>query len=445
MTDIFTFVSRSFNLESREAEFHYTLTKNGKEIAFTERIMFPHEYPLQEVPAQLISRLLDNLHLILGISYWKTYAPREVVLHEIKLTKQQAEFWTTLYTYGMGEFFYTNKLDFHNYLHFPYDESYIHDYFTIGLEDKSLVGIGGGKDSIVSAELLKKAKKNITGFLVENIGQQNTNAELIEKMGIKGLTIKRQIDPQVKTLEGAYQGHIPISAIYAFLGVAAAILYNYKNIIVSNEHSSNFGNVEYLGETINHQWSKSLTFEVLFQQYIHNSLSPDINYFSLLRPLSELKVVKLFVEYPQYFKLFTSCNRNFRINPVNPIVTRWCGECPKCAFAFVMLAAFLPENEVIEIFGKNLFADEKLSNLYRELLGVKDFKPFDCVGTPDEVQVAFLMAKEKDSFLNTPVMTMFEKEVLPQINAESVMKHRLFMNSDDHRIPAAMLPVIASL
>src|SRR5688572_2631381 len=116
MSNIFTFLSRTFDLDSREASFNYKLTKDGREISFTEKVHFPANLPLNEVPTQLISHLLDNLHLALGISYWKTYAPRELVLNEIKLTKQQSEFWTTLYTYGMGEFFYTNKLDFHNYL-----------------------------------------------------------------------------------------------------------------------------------------------------------------------------------------------------------------------------------------------------------------------------------------------------------------------------------------
>lgn len=444
-TTVFEFTNSAFEVEKRLATFQYKLTGDGKDLTFKETVQFPTNKDIVELPEPLLKHLLDTLHLVLGISYWKMYAPRTVSLPSIRLTKEQSKFWTTLYTYGMGEFFYKNKMDFHNYLEFPYDNNYIHDYFELNPSERVLIGIGGGKDSIVSAELIKKHYSDSAAFTIENEGQQHIVDDVIEAIGLPAFKVKRTLDSQLKTLPDTLKGHIPVSAIYAFLGVVSSILYDFKYYIVSNEHSANYGNVEYLGETINHQWSKTLMFEKMVQQYVHTSISSEIEYFSLLRPFTELKIVQLFAQYPKYFPLFTSCNRNFRINPEQRLNSRWCGECAKCAFAFIMLAAFLPEKEIITIFGKNLFEDDTMVSLYRELLGIKDIKPFDCVGTPDEVSVAFMMAKTLGSFKETKVMTMFETEVLPKIQNGLALKDKLFEPVPEHAIPKAMLPVIAEV
>ena len=68
----------------------------------------------------------------------------------------------------------------------------------------------------------------------------------------------------------------------------------------------------------------------------------------------------------KYFPAFSSCNKNFTIKDKQAV--RWCCDCPKCAFVFAGLAAFLAKEKVIEIFGENLFAKKDLFPLYRELL-----------------------------------------------------------------------------
>src|SRR5690606_14232817 len=155
--------------------------------------------------------------------------------------------------------------------------------------------------------------------------------------------------------EGALNGHIPISAYISFLSVAVCILTGHTDVIFSNEESASEGNVEYKGKTINHQWSKSLEFERMFQEYLATYVTKDVQFFSPLRRFKELKIVELFVQHKQYLPLFTSCNRNWHILAKKEMPTLWCGECPKCAFAFAMLAAFLPKDEIVPLFGKNLF------------------------------------------------------------------------------------------
>jgi hypothetical protein len=150
---------------------------------------------------------------------------------------------------------------------------------------------------------------------------------------------------------------------------------------------------------INHQWSKSGEFEKLFRKYVRKFITPSIEYSSPLRNMTELQVVEKFIKYPKYLKAFSSCNKNFRIN--NPSSRKWCGECPKCLFVFISLAAFLPKKEVIDIFGRNLFQEKSLIPLFEELIGVRNFKPFECVGTQDEVKEALGKILGKGEFNET--------------------------------------------
>jgi hypothetical protein len=416
--------------------------ESSQSILFTERIILP-ESEARTLPEPVLSQILMSLHLILGISYWKIYCPLEII-HHYTLTESQAVFWNTIYTIGLGEFYFKNKIDFSQFKLFT-GQIAAGTPHRIPVQQRALVGIGGGKDSIVTAEILKKAEYPFTGFVVQNTGQNVTLDEMIQKLQIGDIRIVRALDPQVREITDGYNGHIPISAIYAFLGIFAALLYDYSSVIVSNEESSNHGNVEYMGMVINHQWSKSSIFEELFQRYIHDHITSDITYFSLLRPFSELKITQFFTGFPKYFSSFSSCNRNFRMQDADRTHLNWCGECPKCAFAYVMLAAFLPKDALFQIFAKNLFDDEQLLDLYRELLGIKDIKPFDCVGTPDEVIVAFEMIRERGEYSDSPVFRMYDTEVASLQKDINGLRRQVFMYRDDRLIPPIFKQFIHSL
>lgn len=381
----FIFNGYNSNLEKGEIVFNFGF-RDEKNIDFTEKISFPSVS--SQIPPILLKSLLDNLMLVLGISYWKLYCPKEIVVESNFLTKEQAEFWNTVYTKGMGEFFYKNKLDFRGLINFPYNEESKVSPVDFSRRDRALLGVGGGKDSIVVAEMLKKQNREFDTYT----GEEKIKQEVALVIGKNPIVVKRELDHKLFELnkeKEAYNGHIPISAVYAFLGIMACVFYDYKDFVVGNEQSANYGNVEYLGEMINHQWSKSEEFEKLFSNYVGKFITPSITYSSPLRNMTELQVVGEFAKYPKYFKVFSSCNRNFRINPSARLRTsRWCGECPKCLFVFICLAAFLPKKDILDIFGKNLFEDKNLIPLFEELIGVRNFKPFECVGTQEEVKEA---------------------------------------------------------
>lgn len=391
--EIFIFDSYSVLPDKKEIHFNYKY----KDLKFTEKIFLPETIP-DSVNKDLLTKILESLHLMLGISYFKMHCSKKITI-PYSLTRKQANFWNTVYTKGLGEFFYRNKIDFRNLIDFPYvDKPNIQPRrLSEAKKDRFLVGIGGGKDSIVALELLKKEKKEIRGLILET-GSSLIQRDVSQVSEIDYLIVKRQLDEKLfKLSKRSYNGHVPFSAIYAFVALLVSIIYDYSSIITANEKSSNFGNVNYLGSEINHQWSKSEEFEGLFKNYVKEFITPSIDFFSNLRKYSEMDITNMFVQYKKYFSVFSSCNKNFKIKN-NFFNKRWCGECPKCAFVFIMLASQLPKQEVISIFGKNMLDDKDLIPLYKDLIGEGSMKPFDCVGTFEESLQALEIIKNKGEF-----------------------------------------------
>ena len=408
---VFEFTSYKFEPAKRRIIFNYeTEFKDKKPLFFTETIILPTIPKIGVNEKKAVNKLLEALHIVLGISYYKFYCPPAVAFAKAgaTLSKREANFWNIVYKNGLGEFFYKNKLDPKTSPKFPYSKNVKTTNYLIPIKNsRCLLGIGGGKDSIVVAELLKERNFDITAFSVQTNKSSELVDDIIDTIGIKSLKIKRVLDPKVFDTH-PYDGHIPISAIYAFLGVLSAVLYKYSYVIVGNEYSSNFGNVTYKLQIINHQWSKSFEFEKLFDDYVKNIISPDISYFSLLRPFYEIRIVKMFSKLKKYFPYFSSCNRNFRINEKSNSL--WCGECPKCVFVFTLLSAFLKKKELLDIFKKNLYQDKNLLPLFKDVLGFGNMKPFDCVGTFKEAQSAIYLTQSV--FARNFIMRQIGKDIV---------------------------------
>ncbi len=426
----FIFKNYTWDPQTGVAEFDYQINHNGEEIELRETLEFPKPFDT-DIPKELLENVLQSLHLILGISYYKVFCPREIIIEKFALSKNQAGFWNTVYTKGLGEFFYKNQIDFRGLISFPYSDNVFPTSVSLPRQERSLLGMGGGKESIVAAELLKKIGREFDCFVLKKTNLQD---EVMNLVGKRGINIKRILDPQIFELnkrKDVQNGHVPISAIYAFVGVFSAVLYDYKNVIVANERSSSYGNVRYLDQEINHQWSKSFEFECMLGEYLQKFVTPDVCYFSILRPFSEIKIAEIFSRYDKYFSSFSSCNRNFAINKTTD--KKWCGECAKCAFVFSLLAAFLAKERLIEIFGENLFAKKELLETYKELLGESAIKPFDCVGTPAEVKIAFYKAHKKGEYEEDEAMRLFVSDVLTRMDSKKLLEES-FETSGAHNL-----------
>ena len=264
----FQFHSYTFEPKQKRVRFNYRIFfENAKPLTFTEELQLPRVVETKRLPQRLLENTLESLHLMLGISYYKLYCPGKVKL-PYKLTKQQANFWNTVYRKGLGEFFYQNHLD-------PKKSSPIFpsskkraDSFDLKQTDRALVGIGGGKDSIVSAELLKEGEQAFHSFIVETQRPSSIIEGVVKQIGNQKVKMKRLLDPLLfEKHPDSYNGHVPISASIAFIGYLSALLYDFAFVIVGNEFSSNSGNTIHRGEIINHQWSKTSEFEELFHRF----------------------------------------------------------------------------------------------------------------------------------------------------------------------------------
>ncbi len=123
----------------------------------------------------------------------------------------------------------------------------------------------------------------------------------------------------------------------------------------------------------------------------------------------------------------------------------WCNECAKDPFMFLLLSCFLNKEQVIEIMGENLLAKPSLSDTYRDMLGIKGIKPFECVGTPDEVKSAFILVHDRGEFESDVNMKMFVEEVLPTLLDPKALVVEIFARSGENAIPEEFMNLVSGL
>lgn len=405
-----------------------------------ERIVFPDAPTLAPVRAHAFEAALDLLHLVAGVSYYKAGVPGEIRVESTTLDAATATFLDALYLHGLGEFAYHNKLDLRGRIRFAAGVDASASAAAIGLPQRTLVPIGGGKDSLVSVEILKATGVDATAVWVGN-------SPLIEacaaRTGLPLLNLRRELSPLLFEYNkvGAYNGHIPVTAINSAILVVASILYGFDAIAFSNERSASSATLEYDGQPVNHQWSKGWDFERAFGELVQARVAADLHYYSLLRPLSELAVAERFARAARYDDVFSSCNRNFRILGPKP-ADRWCGQCPKCHFVFLALAPFMPKPRLLAIFGRNLLDDAALAPGFDALIEYRDHKPFECVGEGAESRAAFAVLAERAEWREDALVSRFAEEIAPQLDAGGLVLAPLLEPSGEHRIPERLAPFV---
>lgn len=401
------FIFESYYIEDLEEKlmlnYQYKLVGSfGKPLIFNHRISYTLTSKTKKLELSKIKELdalIFTIGLVEGINYYKTVCPREFFVNCGRLTKAQKLWWQKLYYHGLGEFIYLNGLSDevseNNFVHFADDEQMPNDFEAIELPvTGNLIPIGGGKDSVVTLELLAYMKEDNLPFVMS---PPQAAYDCIKVAGYNDyLLAKRHFDKELFRLneEGYLNGHVPFSAILGFIALFGAALTGKKYIPLSNERSANESTV--IGETYNHQYSKSYEFEKDFNDYVNEFLLEDIKYFSLLRPLYEVEIAQRFANYKAYHSVFRSCNRGKKDNS-------WCGICSKCLFVTIILAPFMSEEALFEIFGRDLLNDQQLEPILIELLGMTDKKPFECVGTIDEVKWSMKKNVENYRAANKPL------------------------------------------
>ncbi len=354
----------------QEKQFKHVL-RIKKNLHFRKKISDP---ALKKIAAQI--------GIVEGINYYKAFCPKEY-----KVCVDQIEdkaFWSKLFYNGLSEMLYLNHIQVKQkeLCLFSASDQKINKIEGEEVRSGNLIPIGGGKDSITSLGLLKEEKETNLLFIVNPREASLASARTAGYLEDQVILMEREIDQNLLTLnkEGCLNGHVPFSAILSFLSLLVAEATGKKYIVLSNEASANEETVK----GANHQYSKTYAYEKDFREYVKNSMyvQNEVAYFSLLRPLHELQIMRLFIDHPTYFKVFKSCNVGSRIEGSRE---EWCGHCPKCLFVFILFSYASSIQKAIEIFGTNMLDHEEMIHYLDELIGKAKTKPFECIGTKREV------------------------------------------------------------
>ncbi|WP_321392293.1 hypothetical protein [Emcibacter sp.] len=271
----------------------------------------------------------------------------------------------------------------------------------VKMEDTVLVLNGGGKDTVVMTELV--AGLGLPQAWLTN-DRNKVRENVINRSG-RPESYHVNFDIQYG-FRGRYsaRGPIPYGALPMIQALILSYMRGFRYQVVGNEYSANFGNIRFQGMDINHQYRKTYEFEVKFSRHIQENISEQFHLFSLLRPLYELRIARIFSGFPKYFDVFVSCNREIKN-------ARWCGECAKCAFIYLCLFPFVKREDLVGIFGSDLILNPDIRK-HIVVLASGGVKPWECVGVSEECQLALALALEKDpemEFTEYPFRADLEK------------------------------------
>jgi hypothetical protein len=367
--------------------------------AFTEEVAF------SAPPGDGALPLLRLLQVALGVSTYKAAAAEHVVFPP--LTAEGRAMAEALYTQGLAEFFVRAGLPYPPRTRFEGERIPSARSEPSGTE-APLVAFGGGKDSYVAGAIVEKADSASPSYASVVLGE--TVEQVLQKTAPSDLLIvRRKLDPKLLSLEGAFSGHVPITAINILVLTIEGMLRGSRAVLFANERSADEPTMKLGSVEANHQYSKSSAFEGLLRDAVAATGTDAPPSYSVLRPYSELWIGRAFSRLKDPFGRFTSCNRNFRL--AGDASRRWCGECAKCAFTSLILTPFISREEMLTIFGGNFLDRPKLQHQYQDLLGLSEHKPWDCVGTIDECRAALHRASGRELFAATRAV----RELLPNV------------------------------
>jgi hypothetical protein len=401
VSTVFRYESYAVDAETGLLTCAYSL--DGRE--FSERVTLPPGPRWTSARAQAAARLV---FLLTGVSYYKTAAPPVIDLGDTALTPLERDFLRDFYVNGLAEFAYRNALDLSGLtLTGPLTEpltgsiaqstrSSDVNHAIDPMGGRALVPFGGGIDSIVTVEAVRRRVQDVALFVVSRPG--DTYDAIERPAAVTGLPVcraTREVDQQLlrSAENGFLNGHVPVTGIISAIAVLAAVLDDRASVVMSNEWSASIPTLEYQGKPVNHQYSKSAEFEAGFRAVLAQYGLPE--YFSYLRDRTELWVGREFAAEERYHATFRSCNKAFYADKSRRL-DHWCGQCDKCCFIDLILAPFLPSQRLRDIFsvtGEPL-ADAGLREKFRSLLGA-GAKPFECVGEVNECRAAVLLAARR--------------------------------------------------
>ncbi len=435
--EVFRFVSREID-DVGKVTLRYSL---DDEIDFVEQFELPEGTHVSDADRDRVDGILSLLHWAAGVSYYKTATPPAVDCDASPPVV--AELLNALYSEGLGEFAFTNQLAALPRPEFPTSTNVAaHAVPITKSNQRTLVPIGGGKDSAVALEVVRRTGGDLALF---SVGDAGPIARTATVAGLQHLVVRRRLDPQLAELNqaGALNGHVPITAIVSCVAILTAALHGYDSVAMANERSASHGNVDWDGIDVNHQFSKGIRVEQLIRAALEE-IGAGVEYFSVLRPASELGIAKAFTHLTAYHQAFSSCNTNFRIDGSVPS-DRWCCDCPKCRFVFLVMAPFSEPDHLRAIFGRDLLDDDAQFEGFALLTASGGLKPFECVGEEEESRAAMRMLAADPRWRDHRVVRRLAAEVLPGFAADGGLAEAALALSDEHSVPPGLMPVVRAV
>jgi hypothetical protein len=306
---------------------------------------------------------------------------------------------------------------------------------------------GGGKDSLVALRLLERAQLPFAtlGYAHSIYGGAAQQHELLDRVGSASARVRAErqwvyddfLDSPVVQLRGKELGVRSLLAAETpaslFATLPLALARGYRGLVLAHEASANAPNLEWNGERVNHQWGKSWEAEQLLGGYVRDHLLANVSYFSVLAPVHDEVIFELLARDAELAPRTHSCN----------VRKPWCGECAKCAYVWLQFAAHLPSEVVAKTFGDNFGERAANEHHFRELLGLTEHTPFECVGSANEARLAVALARTRGAI--GPRLSALADACGP-IDTRALARP-LVQLGDPHGIPphvaSAVMPILA--
>jgi hypothetical protein len=416
----------------------------GGELRFTERVTLPVSAPLSEEQIRDAQGPLALLHWTAGVSYFKAALPGAIECESPPPGPAAAALLEALYSEGLGELAYRNELKELPRPRFPRAEAaaVVIPSARPVEPQRILVPVGGGKDSAVALEIVRRSGAETALF---SIGDAPPIVRTVAVAGLPHLIARRKLDPLLFELNaaGAINGHVPVTAIVTCVALLTAQLNGFDAVAMANERSASAGNLRWDGIDVNHQFSKGLVAERLLSVAVAEQ-DATVRQFSVLRPASELAIARAFAGLESYHAAFTSCNAIFRIDRALR-ASSWCRDCPKCRFVFLAMAPFSSPAHLAEIFGADLLDEETQFEGFALLAASGGHKPFECVGEEQESVAAMRLLADDERWREHAVVRRLTAEVLPSHPLPEGDPATVLALSGDHDVPDRLMAEVRAL
>jgi UDP-N-acetyl-alpha-D-muramoyl-L-alanyl-L-glutamate epimerase len=383
----------------RHPQIECRFTVRGKTYTSTVSLQAIAEEDIAAIDRELWNRMVLAVALAMVPFHFLLSDFASVKIKGGALDKATISFYERAWMNGLAEFRYRQGLNPLRPISVVCAEAEPFASSGIAAEEKILMLNGGGKDTAVMVELLKAARMPLTWF---SLDIDDAQQRLMEASGVQdALDVDVVLDPEIFRAPTYRWGHMPVMLLLWSVALIPAVARKFKYVTTGNEYSSNEGNVLFKGMDISHQYGKSHDFECELNSFVQRYLGVDVRCFSALRPFHDIQVAQILTRYKRYLGNFVSCNKG----------AGWCNECPKCAFVFLVLSAFLDRVELMAVFGEDLWAKNSTRMMMRDLMTAR-VKRWECVGTREECKLAAHLYIEKNGgreFKGRPSMRDLKK------------------------------------